>query len=128
MVVVMVVVVMVAVTMLAHMIMGVFAALESQRSQQRPALHPQKTQTDQQNERVTDDLDHPHGIAHSLRRDAKEGSGNRDDGDGGHRLQNGGCKREHDAAPPGLVVGHQIRRDDRFAVARSRRMKDAIEK
>src|SRR6185295_18606128 len=127
-VVVMIMVVMMAVAMLVRVIMSLRTFFESHRLQQRPALHPQETQTDQQNERVADDFDHAHGITHDLRRGAKESRDDPNDGDCGKRLQNGGCKREHNAAPPGLVVRHQIGRDHRLAVARSRGMKDTIEK
>src|SRR4029078_9035371 len=127
-VVVMIRVVMMAVAMLVRVIMSVRTFFESHRLQQRPALHPQETQTDQQNERIADDFDHAYGIAHNLRRSAKESRDDPNDGDCGNRLQNGGRKREHNAAPPGLVVRHQIGRDHRLAVARSRGMKDTIKK
>src|SRR6185503_8092822 len=127
-----VMVVMMAVAMLMGAIMGVIMSVrtlvETQRSQECPAFYPQKPQADQQNERVADDLDHAHGIAHRFGRGTKKSGDNPNDGDCGKRLQNGGCKREHNAAPPGFIVGHQIGRYDCLAVARSRGMKDAIEK
>ena len=50
-----------------------------------------------------------------------------DDHDRDQRLQQRRGERQHDAAPPGLVVGDQIGRDHRLAVAGAGGVEDAVE-
>ena len=89
-VVVMIMVVMMAVAMLVRVIMSVRTFFESHRLQQRPALHPQETQTNQYDQRVADDLDHPDGIAHRFGGRPEEDRSNADNSNRGKGLKNGG--------------------------------------
>ena len=92
-----------------------------------PALDPDQPRADQRDQPVTDDLDHPFGVAKLSCGGIEHNAGDADDCDRNERLQQRRGERQHDAAPPGLVVGNDVRRDHRLAVARTGRMEDAVE-
>ena len=106
---------------------ALFMLLRPQQMQERAALHPQQPQADDDDERVTHLLDDAHGVAHHLRRGAEQHRGDADDGDGGQRLHDGRRKRQHHAALPGLVVGDDVGRDHRLAVAGTGGVEDAVD-
>src|SRR5687768_4007579 len=68
-----------------------------------PALDPDQPRAHQRDQRVADDLDHTLGVAELSRRSVEHDAGDADDGDRDNRLQQRRGKRQHDAAPPGLV-------------------------
>ncbi len=98
----------------------------TQETQKGPALDPQESQPDQHDQSIADDLDDANGVAHSFCRCAQQCSSNADDSDGGESLENRRSERQHDATPPGLVIGNQIRRDHRLAVAGAGSMENSV--
>ena len=68
-----------------------------------------------------------HRVAHHLRRGADQNGGDGDDHDGGQRLQQRRGERQRDAAPPGLLIGEQVGRDHRLAVAWAGGMENAVD-
>ena len=93
---------------------------------ERPALHPQKPQPNDDDQRVAQRLDH---VDRHLHRRCGRIQHRGRDPDQHHRdqsLKNGGGKGEHNAAFPRLLVGDEIGRDHRLAVTGTGRMKHAI--
>ena len=82
---------------------------------------------DEHDQRVAGDLDRPHGVAHRLRGRAEQHRGDANDRDRDERLQQRRGERQHDAAPPGFLVGDEIGRDHRLAVAGTGGMENAVD-
>src|SRR5262249_48697867 len=91
--------------MIVRIARGFFA---TQQAKESAALDPHRPQPDQDDQRITDDLDHAHSVAHRLGGSAQQRRCDTDDCYCGEGLKHRGSKRQHDAAPPGLVVCNKI--------------------
>ena len=98
-----------------------------QRADERASLHPQQPQPDQDDERIAHDLDPVDRALHGRRGGIEQRRRDADDHHRDQRLQQRGGERQHHAALPGLLVGDQVGRDHRLAVAGSGGVKHAIE-
>ena len=67
------------------------------------------------------------GVAHLARGGVEQRRRDADERHRDERLQQRRGERQHDAAPPGLLVGDEIGRDHRLAVARPGGVEDAVE-
>src|SRR3954454_24834575 len=92
------------------------------------ALDPDQPRANERDQRVAGKLDHPLGAAHLPGGGVEQRRRDTDDRDRDEGLQQRRRKRQHDAAPPGLFVGDEIRRDHRLAMAGAGGVKDAIGK
>ena len=97
-----------------------------QRAKERASLHPEEPGADQHDQRVADGLDDAHRVAHRLGGRADQIAATRNQHHRGERLQQSGRERQDDAAPPGLLVGDEVRGDHCLAVARTCGMENAI--
>src|SRR4029077_5112553 len=100
----------------------------TQQPQESATLDPQQAQANQHDQGITDDLDNADCVTHCFGSGAQHGCSNADNGDGGECLKDRGRKRQHNAAPPGFIIGDQIGRDDRLAMAGTGSVEDAVEK
>ena len=82
---------------------------------------------DQRDQRVAGELDHPLGAAHLAGGGVEQRRRDADDRHRDKRLQQRRGKRQHDAAPPGLLVGDEIGRDHRLAVTGTGGVEDAVD-
>ena len=88
-------------------------------SGEEPAsLAPQQPRPDGGDQPVAGDLDDPVGRAHGPAAGPEQRRRDADDRHGDERLQQRRGERQHDPAPPGFLVGDQVGRDHRLAVAR----------
>ncbi len=94
--------------------------------QKSAPFDPQQPCTEKRDEAVADDLNDANGVAHQLRRRAKENGGDRDDGHRGQGLHDCRGERERDTSAPCLLIGEQVRGNHRLAVARPGRMENAV--
>src|SRR6476469_9751384 len=99
----------------------------TQQPQESAALYPQQAQPNQHDQGITDDLDNADCLTHCFGSGAQHGCSNADNGDGGECLKDRGRKRQHNAAPPCLIIGDQIGRDDRLAMAGTGSVEDAVQ-
>src|SRR5262245_55976211 len=97
---------MVVIIVIRHGMGGFFA---TQKAQERAAFDPQQAEADQHDQGIADDLDCTNRIAHRLGGRAEERGRNADDRDRGECLKKSRSKRQHNAAPPGFVVGDEVR-------------------
>jgi hypothetical protein len=79
-----------------------------ERSQESPALRPQQSQADENDQHVAGDFDPAHGLVHRLGGRPEDDRGHAHDRHGDHRLQQRRRERQHDAAPPRLLVGDEV--------------------
>jgi hypothetical protein len=79
-----------------------------QRRNKGPPLAPQQPRPDDDDQRVADDLDPAHGLAHRLCGRIQQHGRNADDCDCRHGLQQRRGEGEDDTAPPRLIVRHEI--------------------
>jgi hypothetical protein len=107
---------------------GLPGAPVAQGADEAPALHPGETGAEQRDQPVTDDLDHANRVVHRLCGRIQSDRRDADHRDRDQRLQQRRGERERDASPPGFFIGKQVGRDHRLAVARSRSVKDAVQK
>ena len=99
-----------------------------QRANKAAALGPDQPGAERRDQGVACDLDRLFRPAHGPGGGIQQPGANRDDRHRDQRLHQRGGERQHDAAPHGLLVGDQIGRDHRLAVAGSGGMKDAVSK
>ena len=102
--------------------------LDLKRADEAAALGPDQPRAERRYQGVACNLDHLLGIAHGAGGGIEQPGANRDDHYRDQRLHQCGGKRQHDAAPGCLLVGDQIGRDHRLAVAGSGGMKDPVGK
>ena len=95
---------------------------------ERASLHPQQPHADKNNERIAQNLDRIDGAGHRGGGGIEQRRRNAHDQHCDERLHQRRGKRQHDPAPPGLLVGDEIGRDHRLAVTRAGGMEDAVEK
>ena len=137
------IVMMMSVMMAARIIMGVTAMRMTVRFEVGGAARrvgPQSTErakkaitldhngpgAEEHDQAITNDFDNLDRIAHELGSGAEEHGADSDDQYGGQRLHYRRCERQGDAATPSLVIGKEIGRNHRLAVAGSGRMEDAV--
>ncbi len=105
----------------------VLVFLRPPQPQEGATLHPQEPHPNQNDQRIAHHLDDAHGVAHHLGGGAQEHRGDADQRHGGDRLQDGRGEGQHHTALPGLVIGDEVRRDHRLAMAGSGSVEDAVE-
>ena len=96
------------------------------RVDKRPPLDPEKPRAQHRDQPIADHLDPAHRLVHRACSGAEQHRGDAHDRDCDQRLQNRGGKRQRNAAPPGLAIGDDVRRNHRLAVTGAGGMKDAI--
>jgi hypothetical protein len=99
----------------------------AQGMQEAAPFYPEEPRADQHDECVTDELDDAHRLAHHLRGGADQHRGDGDNGHGGRGLQQSRGEREHDATPPGFLVGEQVGANHRLAVAGTGGVENAVD-
>ena len=99
-----------------------------QRAHEGAALGPDQPEAEGGDQAVAGDLDRLFGPAHGFGGGVEQPGAYRDDHNRDQRLHQRRGKRQRDAAPRGLLVGDQIRRDHRLAVAGAGGMKNPIGK
>src|SRR3954447_17703897 len=102
-------------------------ARASRLAEKALALDPDEPRADEGDQRVARKLDDALGVAHLPRGGVEQYRRDTDDRDGDERLQQRGCKRQHDTTPPGLFVGDEIGRDHRLAVAGAGGVEDTVD-
>ena len=102
-------------------------ACRAQRRQHARPFDPEQPHADRDDQRVADDLDPADRGLHGRRGRAQQHRGDADDHHRDQRLQHRRRERQHDAAPPGLVIGDDVGRDHRLAVAGAGGVEDAVE-
>ncbi len=92
------------------------------------ALDPDQTRAEQSDQRVAGQFDHAARVAHLARGGVEDDRRDADECHRDERLQKCRGERQHDPAPPGLLVGDEIRRNHRLAVARPGGVEDTVQK
>src|ERR1700752_5294045 len=122
-VVMVVMMVMAVMMMVAVVVMGMRASQRRlgarglQRLHEGAALGPHQAGAEGGDQAVACDLDRLFRPAHGLRGGIEQPGTDADQHDGDEGLQQRRDERQHDAAPGGLLIGDQIGRDHRLAVA-----------
>ena len=101
--------------MIVTMIVAGLAA-RAQRVEKAAALHPEQPRAERGDQRIADDLDQRTASPIVLAVAPSSTAAIADERDRDQGLQHGGGEGQHDAAPPGLLVGDQVRGDHRLAV------------
>ena len=97
-----------------------------QRAREPAALGPDQPGAERRDQRIARDLDGPFSTAHGFGSGVEQPGTNPHDQDGNQRLHQRRGERQHDAAPRGLLVGDQIGRDHRLAMAGTGGVEDAV--
>ena len=98
------------------------------RCEEGAALAPGEGEPEQHDHAVGAEFEEPHGVVHRLGAGAEHERGDADERDRGDGLGDRGGEGKHDPAFHRRVVGDEIGRDYRLAVAGARRVKNAVEK
>ncbi len=99
-----------------------------QRAKKSAALGPDQPGAEGRDQGVACDLDHFFSPAHGFGGGVEQPGANSDNHDRDQRLHQRRGKRQRDAAPRGLLVGDQIGRDHRLAMAGAGGVKYPISK
>ena len=97
-----------------------------QRAKESAALGPDQPGAERRDQRVAGDLDRALRPAHGFRGGVEQPGADADDQHRDQRLHQRRGERQRDAAPRGFLVGDQIGRDHRLAVAGPGGMEDAV--
>ncbi len=92
------------------------------------ALDPDEPRAEQRDQRVAGQLDDAARVAHLACGGVEDDRRDADERHRDERLQKCRGERQHDAAPPCFLVGDEIRRNHRLAVARPGGVEDAVQK
>ena len=102
--------------------------LRLQRAHKTAALGPDQPGAERRDQAIADDLDRLLRRAHRLGGRGEQPGEHRNQRHRHQRLQQRRGERQHDAAPRGFLVGDEIGRDHRLAVAGAGGVKDAVGK
>jgi hypothetical protein len=90
-------------------------------------LHPQQSHSDQDDQRIAHDFDGIDRAPHGRRGRIQQRGGDAHQSHRDQGLKQRGGERQHHATHPSLFVRHHVGGDHRFAMARARGMKNAVE-